>query len=252
MMAMKKMQLMENYSSGAKPASAWATSKAASSEKKATSKPFQYILEEEQKRSPNHFAKAPRGKLSSPLMAKPRVTSRTLTAAAITHPMKSPSPVACTIKKFLPVTSPGSSLPLSAFMKKSEAPNSCDSMGSIGASWGATPTRKTILIGRLKQDADPPKSLSEIQQEEKSLIRKEDHMCRIDGNQWYVQQRERAASMGEIQEKEEKDRDMLELIEEQKQIEKEIMKRVKQDENVKKRGKKKHGRKKSTKSGIVK
>ena len=54
-------------------------------------------------------------------------------------------------------------------------------------------------------------------------------MCRIEGNQWFVAQRERAASIGEIQEQEKKDREIQERIEEQKQIERDIMDRARQE-----------------------
>ena len=84
----------------------------------------------------------------------------------------------------------------------------------------------------------PPKmrSFSEIQKEEEAIRNNEDHMCRIDGNQWFVKQRERAASIGEIQQQEQQEQEMLDLIEEQKQIELAI-----QEEND---AKKKHKKKK--------
>jgi hypothetical protein len=89
------------------------------------------------------------------------------------------------------------------------------------------------------------KSFSAIQQEEEAIRSNEDHMCRIEGNQWFVQQRERAASIGEIQDKEKKDREMHDLIEEQKQIEREITERVKQEKtniHIKKHRKKQQKR----------
>jgi peptidoglycan hydrolase CwlO-like protein len=101
------------------------------------------------------------------------------------------------------------------------------------------------------------KSFSEIQHEEENRILKEDRMCRIDGNQWFVQQRERAASIGEIAEQEKKNREMQELIEQQRQIEQaeeeqlaEAIARSLAEQGAKKQQKKKRqGRqKKSTKS----
>mmetsp|Transcript_7361 Transcript_7361/g.12870 ORF Transcript_7361/g.12870 Transcript_7361/m.12870 type:complete len:1490 (+) Transcript_7361:225-4694(+) len=290
MMAMKRMQLMENNGglqdpriqgepSGTKSKSAWATTQKAavtpravepSSEKKVRSKTFQDILNEEQKRSSNDIVKA-RGKFSTPIAAKPRVSSSTVAAA--TYPTKKtlpPQVVAYNMKKPFPITSPGPSLPLSAFMKKNGAQKQRDAMSSSGASWGAKPAndnnsgaswggampaRKTVVPIQLARATAPSKmkSFSKIQQEEEARVTNEDHMSRIDGNQWFVQQRDRAASMGEIQEKEKREREMFDLIEEQKQIEKEIMERLKQEENAKKHGKKKHhGRKKSKKSGNVK
>ena len=64
-----------------------------------------------------------------------------------------------------------------------------------------------------------------------------------EGNQWFVAQRKRAASIGEIQELEKKDREMQERIEEQKQIERDIMDRVRREKtnvHIKRPRKKRH------------
>merc|ERR1712176_746804 len=87
---------------------------------------------------------------------------------------------------------------------------------------------------------------SEIQQEEEAVRNKEDHMCRIDGNQWFVQQRERAASIGEIQEREKQERERLDLIAEQRQIEEEIrMRRSKKRMQKRRKGRSTTGEKRS-------
>jgi hypothetical protein len=67
-----------------------------------------------------------------------------------------------------------------------------------------------------------------------------------EGNQWFVAQRKRAASIGEIQEQEKKDREMQERIEEQKQIERDIMdraRRMKTNVHIKRPRKKRHDHK---------
>jgi len=278
MMAMKRMQLMENHAdlvlqegklhTGTKSESAWAMSKAVTPRaakltypvKKAGSKSFQDILSEEQKKSSNNIVKAGE-KFSSPITIKAQGLKSTIPVA--TCHMKPAPPVAySSTKKPFPITSPGPSLPLSAFMKKSGSKKP-DAMSSIGASWGtklssknssgagrrgATPAvRKTVPM---QQHSAPSKmkSFSEIQQEEQAVRNIEDHMCQIDGNQWYVRQRERAASIGEIQEKEKQEREMLDLIEEQRQIEKEIRIRLKHEETAKKQhGEKNRRRKKNSK-----
>ena len=83
------------------------------------------------------------------------------------------------------------------------------------------------------------RSFSEIQKEEETIRNNEDHMCRIDGNQWFVQQRERAASIGEIQQREQQEQEMLDLIEEQKQIEMAIKKSLQEENAAKKKKQKK-------------
>jgi len=263
MMAMKRMQLIENNSdlifqegnssSTTKSKSAWATPRAAAPRVvKPTYKSFQDILKEEQKKSLTNSVGSSNG-------TKPKARSNTNLAAI--QPLK-PAPLIAysDTKKPFP-SSPAPSLPLSAYMKKSGSQKR-DPMSGTGASWGAKPLAKNINGPSwgvmpsarknlpMQQHSAPSKmkSFSEIQQEEEVVRNNEDHMCRINGNQWFVQQRERAASIGEIQEKEKQDREMREMIEEQKRIEEEIRMRVKRGENSKKqRGKKRYGRKKKSK-----
>ena len=257
MMAMKRMQLMERRNSighindtaavlsdhkttkgklapKAKESSIWAAPKTPDntaatpsakqkivkplSGRKAISKSFQDILiEEQQKKKPSNSTVM----FSSPIAAKqPSVLRKNDASQA--YPMKMSSPSSS------PVTSPGSSITLSAFMKKESGNEQANPMSGIGASWGSKPeaTAKTnkhsgVSWGKnqprkapAQPRTTPMKSFSEIQQEEESFRSNEDQMCRIDGK-WFVQKRERAASIGEIAEQEKIDAE----IEAQRQIE---------------------------------
>ncbi len=201
-------------------------------------KSFQDILKEEQKHMSTTSSTASHRKGdSSP------VASLTLTKTN-SVPLSSPSP--------LPRAT-GASPTLGSFIARKAEPKH-DGLSGVGASWGASPVSKTKngnLNWGLKQPAtavktspiktQPPqkmRSFSEIQKEEEALRKNEDHMCRIDGNQWFVTQRERAASIGEIQQKEQQEQEMLELIEEQKQIELAIMKSIQEEHSSKKKQKK--------------
>lgn len=206
-------------------------------------KSFQDILKEEQQkklagnatRISSHLtgAKSP---VFSP--ARPNKQSSNVISTAIAYNKKSPLN-----------TCPFSSPTLGSFMARTEE-RKCDAVSSVGASWGATPATKSRTSSfknwGLKQPPPseasqhhfPPakmKSFSEIQKEEEALRKKEDHMCRLHGNQWYVHQRERAASIGEIQQQEKEDKERLDLVEEQKQIEMEIMKQIQKEKVAKKK-----------------
>ena len=256
MMEMKRMQLMEKNCLGYgsddikvskdqkmkteinTPKTAWANNAATPvtpSVWKARSTSFQEILVEEQKRSLKVTVPT-KGMLSTPVVTKQPILSRT---SAVVYPTQTSPMVIHSAKMYSPITSSGSTLPLSAFIKKNgdrkvigtaripgshlDARLSAEKTNSGGAGgWGAKPDCTT-------QPHHTAKSFSAIQQEEEAIRSNEDHMCRIEGNQWFVQQRERAASIGEIQDQEKKDREMHDLIEEQKQIEREITERVKQE-----------------------
>ena len=290
MMAMKQMQLMDRSGSGNIKArdhvaaaknsvSVWATKapvnaetpKKTSSERKARSKSFQDILLEEQERSPN-VTKA-KGKLPSPFATKQSPVLRSSSVSATAQHVHTPPTIAYSLKSSYQ-TSPGSAaaLPLSAFMKTSSGGKHFNAISNIGASWGTKPSptgnsnasgvswnvKPASSTSSLPQSTFK-KSFSEIQQEEENRIVKEDRMCRIDGNQWFVQQRERAASIGEIAEQEKKNREMQELIEQQRRIEQaeeeqlaEAIARSLAEQGAKKQQKKKRqGRqKKSTKSNV--
>mmetsp|Transcript_25104 Transcript_25104/g.60417 ORF Transcript_25104/g.60417 Transcript_25104/m.60417 type:complete len:1605 (+) Transcript_25104:425-5239(+) len=275
MMAMKRMQLMGKNSNhkpsletlDSTPTSAWgitakytmpnkaittasitlsktplASAATPKSKARVRSKSFQEILNEERSTS----------NADPPTTKQPPVLENSVAAATHTQ---SYSPAAFNMKAPGPtISSPVSSLPLSAFMKKNgKQRQQSDTMISAGASWGAKSSarhntdsskvswggakplnRKTALSKSKHVPPSSIKSFSKIQQEEEAFRCNEDHMCQIHGNQWYVEQRERAASLGEIQKQEAKDREMQDMIEEQKQIEKEIMKRVKQEKKEKK------------------
>ena len=286
MMAMKQMQLMERRSDdgdagggvgGAKvrPKTAWATDKSnnetapatpkatdgSSTERKARSKSFQEILDEEQRQQRSSSING-LGTFASPVMAQPPAPRSSRKFPNASASLKSPPPPPSYSLSTSPAfnSSPGPSIPLSAFMKRSGGQKKPDAMNSVGASWGAKPpagssanvswspkpTQPKASLPTDRQHASASKttkSFSQIQQEEEALRDNEDHMCRIDGNQWFVRQRERAASIGEIQEQERRDREMEELVEEQRRIEEEIMRNIKdkrEEEDKAKRKKKKH------------
>ena len=210
------------------------------------SKSFQEILNEKQQRSWKVTLKT-KGMLSTPVVTKQPTLSRTSTAMYPTH---APSMINHNAKIFSPITISGQTLLLSAFIKESGDRKVVDTAGSHGSNLGTkSSARKTNCGGALGWGAKPDctvrpyhtaKSFSAIQQEEEAIRSNEDHMCRIEGNQWFVPQRERAASIGEIQEQEKKDKEMHDLIEEQKQIERDIIEKSKQEKrniHIKKRKK---------------
>ena len=234
MMAMKRMQLMESSGGhdvndvpqdqvdnrkGIKPSSPWAGTKASTtpqSGKKIRSKSFQDIITEEQKSSFNTPVKMS----SSPITIKsPVLRSKTLAASSTTHHGRTPR----TTRPLSPMTTSPGSFSLGEFMNKDSAKKNVNVVSSIGASWAKPSTRSRNDSGiswsssttPSKPKQTPKKSLSEIQQEEESFRSNEDHMCRLEGK-WFVQQRERAMSIGEIAEQER----MNALIEEQRRLDK--------------------------------
>ena len=269
MMAMKRMQLVEksgeedarialerDTKQNAKGNIAWGAQRASfpgglSPVTPQKGKSFQDILKEEQKNTAMDTTRSRKGK-SSPRVGTKSMAFLTPTKAnSVSVPFSSPM-VHNHSKKSPQSTSPfGTSHTLGSFIEK-KTERKQDGVSSVGASWGASPVSKARnsnlnLSWGMKQLAtkaspimtqSPPKmrSFSEIQKEEEAIRNNEDHMCRIDGNQWFVKQRERAASIGEIQQQEQQEQEMLDLIEEQKQIELAI-----QEEND---AKKKHKKKK--------
>lgn len=252
MMAMKRIQLMEtnhedqfllSKSSCEKTQSSWATNVACTptvfnkpTKRGATS--FQDILNEQQKSS---FMST----TTPPTSLKTPVLTAGYTTTVASHSMKPHA------------LNPGPSVSLGAFLKKDDNSKQPSAMSSVGASWGVKtgkdngPNRAAMLAVRRKQHCSASSqsiSFSDIQKEEESKRMTEDNACQINGNQWFVQQRERAASIGDIQEEEEKDREMQLLIEEQRRIEEDIMKRIKQ-EKKKTPNKTKNGRRRKPKSG---
>jgi hypothetical protein len=261
MMAMKQMQLVEksgdddfgmalvrDTKQGAKIITAWGGQHAAysggllpiSPEK---GKSFQDILKEEQQKMLENVANM-KGTSS------PRVGA------------KSPAPLISVNKSPLSMSPFGTPPTLGSFMGRKAGKKHDPVSSSIGASWGSKPvsegksinlswgtkhsaTKTTPLV---TQHSSRVKSFAEIQQEEEAIRKKEDHMCRIDGNQWFVQQRERAASISEIQQREQQDKEMLYLIEEQKQIEMDIMMSINKTKNVKKKQQRKTARSTANKS----
>jgi hypothetical protein len=185
-------------------------------------KSFQDILTEEQQRSSKVTAQT-NGIISSPVVSDHSTVARTPTT--VLH--HGQTTVGRGILTSSPVTGlPMPSLPLSAFVKKGGTQKVVESAGKArsggAAGWGA------------KADCSPrprgaAKSFTAIQEEEEYIRNNEDRMSRIEGNQWFIPQRERAASIGEIQERERKDREMQDLIEEQRRIEKDIVDRARRE-----------------------
>jgi hypothetical protein len=220
------------------------------SERRERSKSFQEIVNEQQQRSSILAMNS-----KTPIATKrPSSSARSITAVTF-HPAQTQTTVAYGMKTPPPISSPVLSLPLSAFMNKRSERKAVETLGCVGATWGAKqavtkdnsrtekgwgtlPANKTIV----GQQRSATKSFSEIQQEEEALRSNEDHMCHIHGNHWYVQQRERAASIGEIQDQEEKDKEMQLFIEEQRRIENDILSKAKQKQRDAKRNRKRQGK----------
>ena len=281
MMAMKRMQLVEKggddhariasdrgTKQNDKSSIAWGAQHANFSGGLAPMTPqkgksFQDILKEEQKNmtvsaaSRKTGGSAPYVGTKSPVSLSPAKTNSVLLSSSAEGRYSKNSP--------LSAHASGVSPTLGSFLAKKAEPKH-DGVSSIGASWGATPVRKATnsnLNWGIKQPASKPspittqspqkmRSFSEIQKEEEALRNNEDHMCRIDGNQWFVQQRERAASIGEIQQKEQQEQEMLDLIEEQKQIEMAIMKSIEEEKAAKKKKKQKKEKQNQQRHGICK
>ena len=209
------------------------------SKNKMRSNSFQEILKEEKQRTaitaqprivPPKFQSA--AKVVNP---QSRIVSTANTPTSSTYSAKSPSIAS---KK---------SLPLSAFLERKTE----QKQNKIVGGWAAKPASSNVPS---KPTQPKGASLFDIQKEEEDMKSKEDHMSRIGGNKWYVHQRERAASIGEIQDKQKKDEEWHQFVAEQKKIEEEISRenqeKLKQDSAKKRR--KKQGRKKpGTESGKV-
>mmetsp|Transcript_3796 Transcript_3796/g.8113 ORF Transcript_3796/g.8113 Transcript_3796/m.8113 type:complete len:1508 (-) Transcript_3796:28-4551(-) len=212
-------------------------------------KSFQDILKEEQKNMATSTAHSRKGKSAPRLATKSPATLTPVKPTSV--PLSSP----VIQSKNSPASGAfGASPTLGSFIER-KAERKHDGVSSIGASWGATPVSKaknSNLNWGMKQPSPATKSspvmtqspqkmrsFSEIQKEEETIRNNEDHMCRIDGNQWFVQQRERAASIGEIQQREQQEQEMLDLIEEQKQIEMAIKKSLQEENAAKKKKQKK-------------
>ena len=222
MMAAKQMRLMRDGRgpAAASPPSAagaatpsWpAPARAASSPsnwapiRAVGSKSFQDILREEQGRSAPAAAKSPPP------------------SAALRTPRK-PSGRE---------SGPSPSLSLGSFLRRDAGPGGRDAVSSAGATW-ASPGAVAAAPEPRGAGASPAgagahrTSFSAIQREEESRRGREDSTCRLDGSRWYVGRRERAASIGQIQEQERREREMAEMIEEQREIEEEIRRRLKRE-----------------------
>jgi hypothetical protein len=141
--------------------------------------------------------------------------------------------------------STSSTFALSAFMTTNSSPNSTNQVKAAGAYWAAA---KPLAKDRPASCAsNKTKSFADIQKEELDIRKKEDHMCHIGGNRWFVQQRERAASMGDIQQQQKEDAEWLLFVEDQKRIEEEIARecKIKAKQEKATMHRKRHGRKRN-------
>ena len=126
----------------------------------------------------------------------------------------------------------------------------------------APPVRATAQVstqlawGARRVNADAPStSLQAIQEQERDFKLRQDKACGLgdSGNRkWFVEQRERAGSMQDIQQQDEKDREMRLLVEEQFQIEKQIQDEINAKRSAEKKTKKKPPRSTSKKSAQTK
>jgi hypothetical protein len=235
-----------------KTKSAWANNTATlrdqASERRERSKSFQEILNEQQQKS-SILSMNSKGTALSKTTANRSFGTVWKNCSEAVHTSLPLNSVANCTKSNSPI-------PLSAFIKKEAERKPVDAVGSAGATWGTGQSVATEHTSRGKGWGVLPaniipfgpqaaKSFSEIQQEEEALRYNEDHMCHIRGNHWYVQQRERAASIGEIQEQEERDREMQFFIEEQRRIENDILsksKQKKQSVKVKRKKQERHSK----------
>jgi hypothetical protein len=116
-------------------------------------------------------------------------------------------------------TTPNSSFSLEAFIPLHDRtpPNKLKSSNAVWAT--PKPMNKSVPAFPSQNNV---KSFADIQKEELDNKQREDHMCHIGDNKWFVQQRDRAASIGEIQQREQEEAEWLLLVEEQKRIEEDI------------------------------
>eukprot|EP00980_Cylindrotheca_fusiformis_P022272 scaffold9172_cov128-Cylindrotheca_fusiformis.AAC.4 len=92
-----------------------------------------------------------------------------------------------------------------------------------GKSWSNPPTKTT----------PSPKSLAQIQAEETTFLARQDKAYGKGGGTWFIERRERADSLLEIQDSAAKEQEEREFIEEQKRIEEQIQKELAQQKRQK-------------------
>lgn len=113
-------------------------------------------------------------------------------------------------------TTPNSSISLGAFIPKDHIQTN---KPQIKARWAA---HKPAEKSSTPAPHSTAKSFFDIQKEEQNNRQKEDHMCHLGGNKWFVQQRDRAASIEQIQRKEQEEAEWEALVADQRRIEEEI------------------------------
>ncbi|KAL3791662.1 hypothetical protein HJC23_003919 [Cyclotella cryptica] len=109
---------------------------------------------------------------------------------------------------------------LSAFITSNSPPIQKSQVKAAGACWAVA--KPLANDGPALCASNKTRRFADIQKEESDIRKREDHMCHIGGSRWFVQQRERAASIGDIQQQQKEDADWILFVEEQKRIEEEI------------------------------
>ena len=120
-------------------------------------------------------------------------------------------------KLWATTTTPISSLSLGAFIPKDHI--QANELQIAKASWAA---HKPAEKNSMSAPHHTAKSFFDIQKEEQDNREKEDSVCHLGGNKWFVQQRDRAASIEQIQKKEQEEAEWEALVADQKRIEEEI------------------------------
>lgn len=150
----------------------------------------------------------------------------------------------------LPTTSNSSTqhtFSLGAFMVPNVSNLKRNEVQAVGASWAAS--KPEVKHGSSQVSSNKTKSFAEIQKEEQDRVIKEDHMCHIGGNKWFVQQRKRAESIGDIQQQEKDHAQWLQLVEEQKMIEAQIARECKANQEKAKKHRNRQRKKPANSSG---
>ena len=169
---------------------------------------FQSILEEEQRLL--QAKKSPQMSTSTPLKPPSLATANAITLPTTPIYRQGMKPSAA---------SPSSKMSLGAFLEPKTKP----SPKKTGPAWSTGSSTSSTFS---KPQAEPPRrktSFNEIQRGEEELKAKQDGMCATGmKGKWYVERRERAASISAIAEEAEEERAMQQLIEEQIAIEAQI------------------------------
>jgi len=177
----------------------------------AAASPSAVSLKQEAHQSP---FKLPKG--SAPALQSPPWAKSPIVRVAVLDPQQcavlAPPPASCLLGGFLtPVPGP---------RKKNAGPSSPASAADVA--WSGANVPKSPAVASSKSVSIPAAStFRDIQQQEEELKARQDQAVQDDGK-WYVERRERAMSLKEIQDSDEKERELRLMVEEQFRIEKQI------------------------------